>query len=116
MVRRIGISADDLKLFTIKPLVTCNNNLPPVFLGKTAAPVINQQLFDWIMVKPYCKDLYSLWSVADFMSYLSKLGVPYEKPFPIINWGETSFRLKNVSAGIIKRENSEKDISFHNSF
>jgi hypothetical protein len=112
LAQRIGFQADELKQFNFKPLVICKDNLPSGFLGKTDVPVINQQLFDWIMIKPNQQDLRSLWQVADSMTYLPKLGVHYEKLSPTVKWGEMVFILKNVALRIIKRWNPKTDIFF----
>ena len=112
MAQRINIRADKLKQFDFKPLVICKDNLPSGFLGKTDVPVINQQLFDWIMGEPHHRDLRSLWNVADSMSYLPKLGIHYENLSPTIKWGEMSFILKDVASRIIKRWEPKTDISF----
>ena|SRR5215203_5248846 len=86
--------------------------LPSGFLGKPAVPVINEQLFNWIVGEPHHKDLCALWSVADSLSYVPKLDVHYKQLSPTIVWGEMRFILKNVASRILKRWNPKKDIFF----
>lgn len=112
--QRIGIKEEELKNFEFKPFVICKDDLPSGFLGKTEVPVIDQQLFDWVMGKPHHRDLISLWNVADSMSYLPKMGIHYKNLSPSISWGKMRFILKDVATQAINRWNPQNDISFEN--
>lgn len=112
--QQINVKEDELKDFDFRPFVICKDDLPSGFLEKTKVPVINQQLFDWIMDEPHHQNLRLLWYVAESMSYLPKVGIHYKNLSPTIRWGKMRFILKDVATQAINRWNPKTDISFEN--
>lgn len=109
---RINFNADELKQFKFKPLVICKDTLLSGFVEEPTVPVIDQQLFDWIINIPHHKDLVSLWNIANTLSYLPKLDVHYKNLEPTMNWGEMKFLLKDVAFRALKRWEPDTDIIF----
>lgn len=57
LAERINYKVDELKKFEFKSLVICKDTLLSGFVEKPRVPVINEQLFDWIINIPHHKDL-----------------------------------------------------------
>lgn len=110
--QRTGMATDVLERAEFKSLIITKENLASGFIEKSAIPVINEKLFNWIMLEPHHKDLKTLWQIADNLNYLPKSGVHFEHDQrPTLEWGNLKFTLTNLVFTVKKHWDPRTDIS-----
>ncbi len=95
---RLGLSPGSLQQTSFHPIVIAKETLPSGVFDSPEVPVINEDLFHWIMKDPHNLTLRQLWEISKQAEFLPKENVHYEmfEPEPL-EWGELTFMLQGVA-------------------
>lgn len=97
LAQRIDLREEELTQYEFAPIVMCKSTLASGYLRRPGVPVINERLFDWILMEPFHRDIRTLWKVGEELSYLPEEGKHFETIDASVEFAGVTFKLDGLA-------------------